>query len=273
VTVPYAVSLDNFGGPLDFLLYLIRKNEVEIYDIPIAKITFQYLEYLDQFNQLPLEEASEFMALAATLLAIKAKALVPHLETEDGEEEWIEDPRQSLVQQLLEYRKCKESSLKLLEYQKLNFARLTRPSGLLEEYLDDEWRKKRHYVTTPEELYRTYLQLAPRIEYLEKRRRYQHQIQEEIPLEKYKKWILDLHPHELDFVTLFEKIHQKTAKQYDLRKSILGLFLALLELAKQHKVFLKQEDEDSIQHLYISVPPSETGTSGLPSSARLEPPS
>ncbi|MDR1617443.1 MAG: segregation/condensation protein A [Treponema sp.] len=99
-------KLDEFEGPLDLLLFLIRKNEINIYDIPVARITEQYLEYLRYAEVLDLEEASEFQAMAATLLYIKSRTLLPveMMEKDDGRA----DPRQQLVEQLIEYQKFKK---------------------------------------------------------------------------------------------------------------------------------------------------------------------
>ncbi|NOZ55874.1 MAG: segregation/condensation protein A [Calditrichaeota bacterium] len=111
--MPYKVQLENFEGPLDLLLYLIRKNEVDIYDIPIAEITRQYLEYLDVIQHLDLDRASEFILMAATLIRIKAQMLLPRPELEEDEE--YEDPRQELVQKLLEYQRFKTVAEALAE--------------------------------------------------------------------------------------------------------------------------------------------------------------
>jgi segregation and condensation protein A len=103
--MPYRVQLEKFEGPLDLLLFLIKKNEVEIYDIPIAEITQQYLAYLQILEFLDLENAGEFILMAATLIRIKAKLLLPRNE---ADEEEADDPRQELVQRLLEYQSFKE---------------------------------------------------------------------------------------------------------------------------------------------------------------------
>ena len=104
--------MDIFEGPLDLLLYLIRKNEIDIYNIPIALITEQYLAYLDMMRSLNLDLAGEYLVLASTLIHIKSKLLLPPDESE-GEEEEGEDPRAELVQQLLEYQIFKEAALRL----------------------------------------------------------------------------------------------------------------------------------------------------------------
>lgn len=105
--LPYQVKLEQFEGPLDLLLHLIKKNEVNIYDIPIALITQQYLEYLSAMKSLNLAVAGEFLVMAATLMHIKSRLLLPPDETEDDEEEGI-DPRDELVRRLLDYQRYKE---------------------------------------------------------------------------------------------------------------------------------------------------------------------
>lgn len=108
----YAIHLENFEGPLDLLLHLIKKNEMDINDIPMAAITEQYLAILDTMKILNLDLAGEFLLMAATLLHIKSKLLLPKL-VEDEPEEEEEDPRAELVRRLLEYQKYKEVSLTL----------------------------------------------------------------------------------------------------------------------------------------------------------------
>jgi len=109
----YEVKLDIFEGPLDLLLYLIKKNEIDIYDIPIALITEQYLEHLEMMRYLNLDVAGEYLILASTLIHIKSKMLLPAQEegTEENEEE--EDPRAELVKQLLDYQIFKDVALQL----------------------------------------------------------------------------------------------------------------------------------------------------------------
>jgi segregation and condensation protein A len=108
----YEIKLDIFEGPLDLLLYLIRKNEIDIYNIPIALITEQYLAYLDMMRFLNLDLAGEYLVLASTLIHIKSRMLLPPVEGE-GEDEEGQDPRAELVQQLIEYQAYKEAALNL----------------------------------------------------------------------------------------------------------------------------------------------------------------
>ena len=105
------VKLEAFEGPLDLLLHLLDKNKVSIYDIPIVEITEQYLEFIREMKRQDLNIMSEFLVMAATLIAIKSKMLLPKAVNEDGEKE---DPRAELIQQLLEYKmyKCMSYELK-----------------------------------------------------------------------------------------------------------------------------------------------------------------
>lgn len=104
---PYLVKLQIFEGPLDLLLQLIRKNKVDIYDIPIAKITEQYLEYLDVIQKCDLEVVGDYLALAAQLSLIKSRMLLPQPVSDEEE---VEDPRAELVRRLLEYERYKEAA-------------------------------------------------------------------------------------------------------------------------------------------------------------------
>jgi len=113
----FAIRLPAFEGPLDLLLYLIRRNEVDIYDIPIEHVTAQYIEILDSMEHLDLEVAGEFFVMAATLMYIKSRMLLPQKDqgsNQDVEDDDI-DPRWELVQQLLEYKKFKEASAEIEE--------------------------------------------------------------------------------------------------------------------------------------------------------------
>ncbi len=111
----YRVRLDEFEGPLDLLLHLIKKNEINIYDIPIAAITKQYLDYISVMKYLNLEVAGEFLVMAATLIHIKSRMLLPVETDGDEDEDGGEDPRAELVRRLLEYKQFKEAAAELVE--------------------------------------------------------------------------------------------------------------------------------------------------------------
>lgn len=104
----YRVHLDNFEGPLDLLLYFIRRDEIDIYDIPIADITHEFIDTVEKMKQLNINLAGEFIVMASTLMRIKSKMLIPRPEFDEDDE--IIDPRKELIDQLLEYSRFKEAS-------------------------------------------------------------------------------------------------------------------------------------------------------------------
>jgi segregation and condensation protein A len=116
--LPYQVRIENFEGPLDLLLHLIKKNEINIYDIPVAIIAQQYLQYLEAMEELNLNVAGDFLVMAATLLQIKSKMLLPVDETADDDEDGP-DPREELVRRLLEYKAFKEAARQLDDQEKV----------------------------------------------------------------------------------------------------------------------------------------------------------
>src|SRR5205807_1654826 len=117
-TLPYQVRIENFEGPLDLLLHLIKKSEINIYDIPIHLIAQQYLTYIDAMEDLNLTVAGEFLVMAATLLQIKSRMLLPADETAADEEDGP-DPREELVRRLLEYKQFKDAARQLDEHERL----------------------------------------------------------------------------------------------------------------------------------------------------------
>ncbi len=134
----YEVKLDAFEGPLDLLLHLIHRLEIDIYDIPMKQITAQYMEHLRAMQVLELNEASEYLVMAATLLEIKSKMLLP---IHEGELDDIEldvdevDPRDELVARLVEYRKFKEAAFQLIEREEERLQMYTRPPTDLSQYM------------------------------------------------------------------------------------------------------------------------------------------
>jgi segregation and condensation protein A len=135
----YKVKLDAFEGPLDLLLYLIRKNEVHIYDIPIAAITEQYLAYVDVMQELNLDVAGEFLVMAATLIHIKSKMLLPRPETAQDSFLEEEDPRDELVRRLLEHQKFKAAADALHDRETTRSAQYTRPDSRVADAVNDQF--------------------------------------------------------------------------------------------------------------------------------------
>jgi segregation and condensation protein A len=126
----YKVQLEAFEGPLDLLLYLVKKDEVDIYDISIERITTQYLEYLETFEVLHIEVAGEFLFMAANLLYIKSRTLLPKDQQLPEEEAEEDDPRWELIRQLIEYRKFKEAAAHLRDQEDLQAALFPRAVSL-----------------------------------------------------------------------------------------------------------------------------------------------
>src|SRR6058998_4385442 len=129
----FPVKLENFEGPLDLLLHLIKKNEVNIHDIPIALITAQYLDTIALMREMNLDVAGEYLVMAATLIHIKSKMLLPRPETAANVEGEEEDPRDTLVRRLLEHQKFKAAAGLLHEREQLRSAQWLRPDERIAE--------------------------------------------------------------------------------------------------------------------------------------------
>ena len=125
----YRVKLDSFEGPLDLLLHLIRKSEVNIYDIPIALITEQYLGYIELMEEMNLDVAGEFLVMAATLIHIKSRTLLPRPDPTQDDTDPEEDPREALVRRLLEHQKYKAAADMLHDRETLRGAQFGRPDA------------------------------------------------------------------------------------------------------------------------------------------------
>lgn len=131
----YPVRLERFEGPLDLLLHLIKKHQVDIYDIPIALITKQYLDYLDMMQELDLDIAGDFLVMAATLIHIKSRTLLPRPDPEQEDPE--EDPREALVRRLLEHQKFKAAAELLHDREIERSAQWSRPDQRVAEVVGD----------------------------------------------------------------------------------------------------------------------------------------
>src|SRR5690554_302156 len=130
----YKVKLETFEGPLDLLLHLVNELEIDIYDIPVAEITEQYLNYIHTMQRIELNIASEYLVMAATLLEIKSAMLLPKKEVIQ-EDDYEEDPREDLVNRLIEYRKYKEAAEQLKEKELEENQLFTRPPIQLDEWI------------------------------------------------------------------------------------------------------------------------------------------
>ncbi len=228
----YRVNLDIYNGPLDLLLYLIRREEVDIHDIPIARITSQYVKYVEMLQQLDPNLAGEFLVLAATLMEIKTQILLPVQESEDGEEEGLEiDPRADLIRQLLQYKAFKDAAGDLqqsAEIQSLKFPR--KPGGI--DLSEDEQPDKDLEDLQIWDLFDAFRGVMDAIGNMGK----QHEvIYDDTPLELYKEDLIDRLQREgtLSFKKIFEGRHK--------RVEMIGIFLAMLELMKMRTLRVRQD--------------------------------
>lgn len=221
----YTVKLDIFEGPLDLLLHLIKKEQVSIYDIPIARITEQYLEYLRRMEELDLTIASEYLVMAATLIYIKSKMLLPRDPAQMTDAEDEEDPRRELVQRLLEYQKYKAAAELLWSRAEREQAVFTR--GPLET--DDA---NPEVNVTLFDLFRAFQRAMERL----KERQELIIAREEITMaEKIAELRVLLEREErLDITALFEAARS--------RRELLILFLAVLELVRAAVIRLVQTE-------------------------------
>ena len=132
----YKVKLQYFEGPFDLLVYLIENAKMSIYDIKISEITEQYLAYIEEMKAMDFSVASEFMVLAATLIDIKSRMILPRMQVEEGDEPYV-DPRSELVERILEYKKFKEASEQLAERWDINSMIYAKPQEDISAYLDN----------------------------------------------------------------------------------------------------------------------------------------
>lgn len=225
-TTGYRVKLESFEGPLDLLLYLIKRDEVDIYNIPIARVTEQFLEHIRIMEILDLDVAGEFLLMAATLMRIKSKMLLPRQLDEDEEDEG--DPREELVQRLLEYRRFKGVAEKLKSRAADRAQQVGRPAADLDDYPEEEPE-----LLIPVDLVgllRTFgglLEKAPRIDPYEV-------ILDEYTLEE--KVELVLARLETDERIEFGSLFTSDAP----RVEIVVTFVAILELLRKQKITLSQ---------------------------------
>lgn len=235
VDLEYKISLEVFEGPLDLLLYLIKKDEVDIYDVSIERITKQYLTYLEAFEVLNIEIAGEFIVMAANLLYIKSRTLLPKDQQMPDEEVEEDDPRWELIRQLIEYKKFKEASFYLRDQEELQSTLFPRPgelAGTISKLLPEEpllfsevsifdlinaFQKALRRIPKGEsfqEIYEETYTVADRIQYL----------------------IRSIDP---GISLKFEELFSEAAT----RSELVVTFLAMLELIRMRQFIVRQEEQ------------------------------
>lgn len=227
ILMEYQVDLDIFRGPLDLLLFLVKRNEVDILDIPIAKIAEQYLHYLEVLKLIDVERVGDFLVMAATLMEIKSRMLLPRSEIPTEDEP---DPRNELVRQLLQYRQFKDAAALLQQRAEEQAMRLSRqPPHPAAAEIDPAQQPIQQVelwdlVSVFSRLLRETLALQP-----------SQIILDETPISVHMERILErlsLEPR-LRFGDVFDPPHE--------RGRLIGLFMALLELIKARRISVEQE--------------------------------
>lgn len=247
------IKLDVFEGPLDLLLHLIQKLEIDIYDIPIAEVTEQYMKYIRTMKEFELGVAGEYLVMAATLMAIKSQTLLPIVDIEyDLEEDFFEeDPRDALVNQLLEYRKYKYVADRLAEKAEERSQYLSKDPMNVDQFKQEEEPVLASNQLTKVDLFLAFHQM------LESRRQNtptQTTISNETATVKEKMdWIesqvRQLHPKVGRTLSSLFNTYSKT--------EIVTTFLALLELMKNKKVHVEQTENYQEIMLYAVGEPNE----------------
>ncbi|MGM7635433.1 segregation/condensation protein A [Bacillus sp. Hm123] len=232
----YKVKVDAFEGPLDLLLHLIQRLEIDIYDIPMADITEQYLLFIHTMKELELDVASEYLVMAATLLAIKSKTLLPSHEEEE-EVDWVEeDPREELVERLVEYKKYKEAAERLKEKEEERGQLFTKAPSDLTAFESNQ--------PTAQDLRVTVYDMLGAFHKLLRRKKLQRPMtkkvkKQEVSLEKRMDQILSTLAsckQPTRFVDLFP---------YEDKGHMVVSFLAVLELMKRNEIVVEQQNNFS----------------------------
>lgn len=238
------IKIENFEGPFDLLLHLIKKNEMDIYDIKIYDITTQYLKYLDGMKEIDLEITSQFIVTAATLLEIKSKMLLPKSnENEESEEE--EDPRKELVSKLLEYKKFKLVANFLAEKEKKIGIVFQKKPEIIEEKKENIDNKDILKDITILHLFNIYNQL---ITNYQNKMNTDNVIEKEIPLDKFK--VEDKMVQISNEIINSKKVYfSKLMNKCSSKIEQVVTFLALLELIKIRTISVIQDG--NFKEIYI----------------------
>ncbi len=222
------IHLDHFEGPLDLLLYFIRRDEIDIYDIPISKITYDYLNVIDKMNSLNVSIAGEFVLMASTLMKIKSKILIPRQELDQEGE--IIDPRTDLVNKLIEYQQFKTVSEQLrMLYDEADLSYARKLSEESDFKKNEELFSNDLSLFNLAKFFKKAIEKAPLIQPMELRA-------EPVSLEKRKKIILSLFDGKgkLSFFNLISNLKN--------RLDIIISFLAILDLIRTKQILVFQKD-------------------------------
>lgn len=238
----YRVQLKNFEGPLDLLLFFIKRDELDIYDIPISYITNQFLEYIELMEELDLDVASEFILMASMLMSIKAKMMLPKEDT--GEELDEHDPRYELVQRLLEYKRYKEMAGKMESFEEEARKQHYRRYHEVDQ-VDKQASGEALQDVTMFDLMTAFKKVLSDI----KKQEAVHHVEKiEFTVEEQAEYVLEqLHQRgRTAFRTLCMELRNRT--------KIVVTFLAILEMLKERQINLYVEDDDPT-NFYLDLKP------------------
>lgn len=241
----YKLVLDTFEGPLDLLYHLIEKNKVDIYDIPIAQITEQYMAYLNSMKELDLEIASEFLVMASTLLEIKSRMLLPKHNNVEGKQLEIEDvdPRDELVKKLIEYKKYKNVALELKNKEEIQKKIYYKSKEEISEYNTEELPKLENIQL--KDLVKAFSKVISKSKYNENIIKFKEIHKEEITIEDKMKNIIDI-------ISKKKKVKFEELFEGDKNRSMVVItFLSILELIKLKKITVNQKD--NFKPIIISI--------------------
>ena len=241
-TTDYAIKLDIFEGPLDLLLYLIKKNEIDIYNIPVALITQQYLEYLNIIKSLNLDLAGEYLVMASTLIHIKSRLLLPVPE-EPSAEDLEDDPRAELVRQLLEYQTFKDAAAELAQRPLLERDVFKRSAALPEEIKNTNADEDELLEVSIFELIEAFHHIVSRLD---------------------KKELMEIDLEKLSLTDIINDVMERLTREKNLtfeellgerkdRRRVVYTFLALLELIKLRMIKAYQTATFGVIRIFPAV--------------------
>jgi len=231
----YRVDLDVFAGPLDLLLYLVRKEEVDIYDIHIAKITDQYIRYIEMLKSLDIDLAGDFLVMAATLMQIKSAMLLPKVGPDQLDDDDLSDPRSELIRQLLEYKKFKDAANLLNAAASEQRERFARPDTIVESLRPDSEPEVDIEQVSVWDLLEAFDLVCKAIGDVGDISR----IKDDTPIDLYQ--IEILHRLQTEGPMTFERIFESKTN----RVVMIGLFLAMLELIREKLIWAEQQSSGS----------------------------
>ncbi len=227
----YTVKIDEFEGPLDLLLHLIKQDDIDIYEISIERIVSQYMDYIEKMQELNLTIASTYLVMAAELIEMKSRSLLPKKENNEDEDNYEEDPKDKLIKRLIEYKQYKEMSTKFKDLEYTRSFIFTKQPDNMKEYIEDE-------IIDPEDSKDVNI-LINAFQELLNRKQLQRPIntvitKKEISVVERKKHIQKILSNKKQ--VYFDELFDIMTKDY-----VVVTFLTILEMAKEKSLEIKQD--------------------------------